>query len=77
MGAAQQNISQEIIRKIKILKPDNNIITNFNNITIDIFNEIKLLQQKNEKLRTARNRLLPKLISGKLSVEHLVKIKSK
>ena len=37
-----------------------------------MFEEIKVLSEKNQLLQQTRDLLLPRLISGKLSVEHLV-----
>ena len=37
-----------------------------------MLNEIYVLEQKNEILKQTRDLLLPRLISGKLSVGHLV-----
>lgn len=68
MGAAQQNVSQEEIKKYKILKPDKELVLKFNEIISPIFNQIEILQQQNTELRQIRDRLLPRLISGKLVV---------
>lgn len=72
MGAAQQNISQDIIKNSAYLKPEVNILKKFELIEIPLFEEIKVLMQKNQLLQQTRDLLLPRLISGKLSVEHLV-----
>ena len=68
MGAAQQNVSQEEIKKYKILKPDKNLVLKFDEIISPMFTQIENLQQQNTELRQIRNRLLPRLISGKLIV---------
>lgn len=72
MGAAQQNLSQDLIKKIDILKPKTEIISKYDLIIEPIFEEIKALLQKNQLLQETRDLLLPRLISGKLSVEHLL-----
>jgi type I restriction enzyme S subunit len=72
MGAAQQNLSQDLIKKINILKPKAEIITRYDLIVEPMFAEIKVLTQKNQLLQETRDLLLPRLISGKLSVEHLL-----
>jgi type I restriction enzyme S subunit len=41
-----------------------------------MFDEIQILGQKNQLLQQTRDLLLPRLISGKLSVEHLVETDS-
>ncbi len=68
-GAAQQNISQEIIRKIKIIMPSNEIITAFEKQIDNIYGEIRILLVKNKNLTVQRDLLLPRLMSGKLEVE--------
>lgn len=72
MGAAQQNISQEIIRRFKFIKPKNSILSEFENIILPIFEEIKVLLKKNTNLQKTRDLLLPRLVSGKLCLKHLV-----
>jgi type I restriction enzyme S subunit len=71
MGAAQQNISQEVIRSIRILRPREEAISSFNQLAGAIFDELRVLTQKNINLRKTRDLLLPKLISGEISAEHL------
>ncbi len=71
MGAAQQNISQQVIKALEILKPSNEVMINFNNLVEPLFKTIKILQHKNINLRRTRDLLLPKLISGEIDVENL------
>ena len=42
------------------------------NKIIPLFDEILILNKKNKLLQQTRDLLLPRLISGKLSVEHMV-----
>jgi type I restriction enzyme S subunit len=72
MGAAQQNISQDIIKNSIYLQPNENVIKSFDSLIKPFFEEIKVLIQKNQLLQETRDLLLPRLISGKLSVEHLL-----
>lgn len=67
-GAAQQNISQDEIKKFKILFPDNKIVQMFTNIVTSIYGEIETLQLQNQELAATRDRLLPRLLSGELKV---------
>ena len=67
-GAAQQNISQDEIKKFKILFPDNKIVQMFTNIVTSIYGEIETLQLQNQELTATRDRLLPRLLSGELKV---------
>ncbi len=71
MGAAQQNISQTVIKGLEMLKPSEVIMEKFNEIVEPILEQIQLLQRKNHNLRETRDLLLPKLISGEIDVEQL------
>ena len=65
-------------RHFKFLKqeyitiPDETTLSKFNNLLSPFFEEIQILKDKNELLQETRDLLLPRLISGKLSVEHLI-----
>jgi len=71
MGAAQQNLSQVIIKKLKLLRPSNEIVKEYNKMVCPLFEMLKVLQLKHSNLRQTRDLLLPKLISGKIDVEDL------
>ncbi len=71
-GATMTNVSKGKFESIEVVRPDEKVIEGFNNITSNMFEEIKTLSQKNQLLQQTRDLLLPRLISGKLSVEHLV-----
>ena len=68
MGAAQQNVSQQVIRRLKILKPINTVVEQFNRIVEPLLEMIKMLALKNANLRRTRDLLLPKLVSGEVEV---------
>lgn len=67
-GAAQQNISQDEIKKYKIVFPNKELANEFSKRISNIFETVKILQKENASLSSARDRLLPRLISGKLKV---------
>jgi len=69
MGAAQQNLSQDLIKRVNYFSPYFEIINKYDSIVKPFFEEIKILSQKNQFLQQTRDLLLPRLISGKLSVE--------
>ena len=71
-GAAQQNLSPIEMGKLEFTFPSEIILTQFSVITKSFFDEIIILNKKNQLLQETRDLLLPRLISGKLSVEHLV-----
>jgi len=70
-GAAQQNISQILLKNMFILKPLRDVMEKFNEIVHPIFENLKNLQKKNQNLRETRDLLLPKLISGEIDVSDL------
>ncbi len=51
-----------------LLIPSNDLLIRFDEIVKPIFNQISVLQQQNTQLRQIRDRLLPRLVSGKLRV---------
>jgi type I restriction enzyme S subunit len=70
-GAAQQNISQEVIREIPFLVPSLLVVQKFNDSVEPFLQSILRLQKKKVNLNRTRDLLLPKLISGQLDVENL------
>lgn len=75
MGAAQQNVNQDELKKYKIIKPTESIALKFKEIVNPMFMQIKNLQLQNTQLRQIRDRLLPRLISGKLQVKEQKELK--
>jgi type I restriction enzyme S subunit len=70
-GAAQQNVSQDVIREIPFLVPPLPIVHEFNELVEPFLQGMFRLQKKNINLTRTRDLLLPKLISGQLDVEEL------
>lgn len=62
---------EDFIDFTKILIPSNDVQHQFEQLIEPMFEEIQLLGEKNQVLQETRDLLLPRLISGKLSVEHL------
>ena len=73
MGAAQQNLSQEIIKRLNFLKPEKNLLSSFNKIQKPIFELLLKLSLQDQNLKQTRDLLLPRLISGKLKVKEAEK----
>lgn len=71
-GAAQQNLSPIEMGKLEFPFPSAEVINKFSELTKSFFDEIITLNKKNQLLQETRDLLLPRLISGKLSVEHLL-----
>jgi type I restriction enzyme S subunit len=59
------------LRKLKLTVPDEKLLKLYQGQFDPVFAQIVNLLQANELLTISRNRLLPRLISGKLPVEHL------
>ena len=67
-GAAQQNLSQDIIKRVRIVIPDMETVIRFEQKIEPLYNETKQLLKANECLIRQRDLLLPRLMSGKLEV---------
>ena len=61
-------VNSTIIKKMKFLLPNRELIQKFHNCTKDIFVQIKNVMNENENLIKQRDLLLPRLMSGKLEV---------
>ena len=64
-------INSKIVKSMPFLLPSKRIIEKFDDLVEPIMKEIKVLVKKNLLLQETRDLLLPRLISGKLSVEDL------
>ena len=67
-GAAQQNISQTIIKQFKVLKAEDDVHQHFENVATPLLSMSFRLHRINANLRAQRDLLLPKLISGQIDV---------
>ena len=70
-GATFKEITKGSFRKFPFLLPPPDLSEQFNNVVVPFGRNIEILIQKQKNLRTTRDLLLPKLISGKLDVEDL------
>jgi type I restriction enzyme S subunit len=70
-GSTVGGIRQTLLRKVEILNPTAPMQRKFSSIVEPTLEEIQKLWSKNNLLRQTRDRLLTRLISGKLSVEDL------
>ncbi|OYQ42526.1 restriction endonuclease subunit S [Flavobacterium aurantiibacter] len=68
MGAAQENISQQIIRNLLVSIPKDKDLIFFNQEMKPIYHLIKNIHHQNTLLREARDILLPKLMNGQIKV---------
>ena len=67
-GAAQQNVSPIKIGEMKILLPNNKLLQEFESIVFKSIARIISLQSQLHLLTEARDRLLPKLMSGDIEI---------
>lgn len=70
-GSAQQNLNKLIISSTKFIRPSNSIITTFEDNVAPLFIKWFSNSSENNILTNLRDTLLPKLISGELSLEDL------
>lgn len=67
-GGAQQHINKDIVNAAPILMPEMGVLKQFNSVIAPMSELVIGLLRKNINLRTTRDLLLPKLISGELDV---------
>ena len=68
-GSARDNLSQDMIKNIKVVIPSNDILDRFYDFSNNIIKEITKKQQENEQLTQLRDWLLPMLMNGQVKVE--------
>lgn len=67
-GAAQQQITVPMIKDKEIIIPENGVLNAFRNLVEPSFIEVDCLKRSIRNLSEARDRLLPKLMSGEIEV---------
>lgn len=67
-GSAQSNLSQELIKQIEVRIPSDGVLTKFSNVVDKLLKNKEILEKQISSLREARDRLLPKLMSGEIEV---------
>ncbi len=67
-GTGQQNISAEVVKRKNIILPTFDLISSFTQAVKPLFEKRLKLQIQNITLTEARDRLLPKLMSGEIKV---------
>ena len=68
IGAAVPSMTTKILDAMDVVIPDKETLEKFDKYAKVYFNKIKTLQRQNEQLKTARDLLLPKLMSGEVEV---------
>ena len=67
-GAAQKNISQQVIKAVKMVLPATRFLDAFTASVYPFFDQIEILQRMNTNLKKARDLLLPRLMNGSITV---------
>ena len=67
-GATYLEINKATFRKLDIVKPTDRVLDEFQHITYTILKRISALKKQSDLLQQARDKLLPKLMSGELEV---------
>lgn len=70
-GTKMPRANWDVLVKYPVFLPDNDLLERFNGIAANIISQIRNYVFKNQNLRRTRDLLLPKLISGELSVSQL------
>ena len=68
IGAAVPSMTTKILDAMDVVIPDKETLEKFDKRAKLYFNKIKTLQGQNERLKTARDLLLPKLMNGEVEV---------
>ena len=67
-GAAQNNISQQVIKSFNMVLPRKKLLVAFSDTVSPLFDQIEILQRNNINLVKARDILLPRLMNGEINV---------
>jgi type I restriction enzyme, S subunit len=70
-GATFAELTKGTFKRIRILTPPKAIVNAFDQRVAPMFKQMELLIRTNSRLKATRDALLPRLISGKLKVDHL------
>ncbi|SRR6266545_1776488 len=71
-GAAQQNISKAKVAATRVLVPEMSVQDSFDSSVGPVWEDLRNLREKNSNLRSTKDLLLPKLMSGELDVARLI-----
>ena len=67
-GVSVPTLDRKTVHKVEILIPPKNLLLLFDEFAVPTFEQITNLRLQNEKLRAARDLLLPRLMSGEIPV---------
>jgi type I restriction enzyme S subunit len=67
-GASVPTLDRKSVHRVDVLIPADTMLRAFDEFAADAFAQVKKLESQNQKLRQARDLLLPRLMSGELAV---------
>ena len=67
-GAAQQQLTVPMVKAIDVVYPAESLLEAFDNVVLPLYKKVQSLQSQLRLLTEARDRLLPKLMSGEITV---------
>ena len=67
-GVSVPTLDRKVVHKAEVLLPSALIMERFESMAADVYRQIHTLTEMNHKLRTARDLLLPRLMSGEIQV---------
>lgn len=70
-GSAQPKFNKTNFRTLKVLIPNKETLSSFNDVYTPIYEQITLNQMENVQLSSLRDTLLPKLMSGEIDVSNI------
>ena len=65
-SSGRQRVKESCFEKFMLMVPTHSLLDLFSDFTLPVCDQIKNLHRQNQKLRTARDLLLPKLMSGEI-----------
>ncbi len=67
-GVSVPTLDRKTVHRVEILVPPQRLLAEFDTFVVPQFDQVRNLEIQNQKLRTARDLLLPKLMSGEIAV---------
>jgi type I restriction enzyme S subunit len=67
-GSTMANVSKGKFESLDLIRPASSLLRDFHEFCDPCFNQIRVLSEQNNRLRAARDLLLPRLMSGEIAV---------
>ena len=67
-GATMPMLDRKVVHQVEVVLPPADLMARFESFAVDVYDQIDTLGQQSRKLRTARDLLLPRLMSGELVI---------